>query len=254
MRPLILALLLLPSLAVAQQIPEYEQILVPFDAMTLESGGARWHAELWVRNDGATSINLFPEVCYDIGQPFPCTRRIDVPAGKTVLVDVFEPPNAEFPGVLFYVPRGRSGDVTFNLRIRDLNRGADAIGTEIPVVREDDLKKGTATLINVPLSPNGRVDLRLYVPDPAGGFTVRLFAEPTGALLGQRTYVMGFPTDPPYPLLAPITINASDIFRGWIADRVRVTVERTIGADRPFWPLLTITNQRNNQITVVSPQ
>ncbi len=254
MRPLILVLLLLPTLAFAQQIPQYEQILVPFDTMTLESGGARWHAELWVRNDGTSSINLVPEVCYSFGQPGPCARRIDVPAGQTVLLDVFPPSNAEFPGVLFYVPRGRSGDVTFNLRIRDLNRGADAIGTEIPVIREDDLKTGTATLINVPLSQTGRVNLRLYVPDPAGGFTVRLYGEPGDRLLGQRSYVLGLPTDPPYPLFIPITIDASDIFRGWIADRVRVTVERTIGADRPFWPLLTITNQRNNQITVVSPQ
>jgi hypothetical protein len=254
MRPLLLALLLLPSLALAQQIPGYEQILVPFDSMTLESGGARWHAELWARNDGASAINLFPDVCYSFGQPFPCDRRIDVPAGQTVLLDVFALPSAEYPGVLLYVPRGRSGDVTFNLRIRDLNRGADAIGTEIPVVRQEGLKTGTATLINVPLSPNGRIDLRLYVPDPVGGFTVRMYAEATGALLGQRTFVMGLPTDPPYPLIVPMTINASDIFRGWVADRVRVTIERTLGADRPFWPLLTITNQRNNQITVISPQ
>ncbi|HEU4520641.1 MAG TPA: hypothetical protein VFT12_01490, partial [Thermoanaerobaculia bacterium] len=85
MRSLTLALLVAFPLTLSAQAPaDYEQILVPFDTMTLPTGGALWRAELWVRNNGSTAINLFPDVCYQFGQPHPCTRRIDVPAQSTV--------------------------------------------------------------------------------------------------------------------------------------------------------------------------
>lgn len=252
MRSLILALVVTVPLS-AQPQPDFEQILVPFDTMTLPSGNGDWRAELWVRNESARPVNVWAEECSWLGQPASCGRRVDIPSGRTMLLDLFESANAEFPGVVLYVRRERSADVTFNLRVRDLNRGLDDIGTELPVVREAEMKTGTTTLINVPLQPNGRVNLRLYAPDPAASFVVRMYAEPSGDLLAERTYVAVHPTDPPFPTIIPVTIDASSVFRGWIVDRVRVTVERT-SSSQPYWPLLTITNRRNNQITTVTPQ
>ncbi|HUP49002.1 MAG TPA: hypothetical protein VNA04_09470 [Thermoanaerobaculia bacterium] len=228
---------------------QYEQVLVPFDSATLATGGARWFAELWVRNDGPEPVNLFPGECFFIGLETPCTRRIDVPAGRTVLLDLQED-RADRPGVFLYVPRDRLDDVHFSLRVRDLSRGGDQIGTEIPVVRQSEIRNGVRTLLNVPLQLNGRLTLRLYTPEaPGAQFIVRVFAEPTGDLIAQRTFQHGGATDPPSPAVAPLTIDASSIFQGWVADRVRVTIEST----RPYWPLLTITNVRNKQITTVTP-
>ena len=251
MRSLILAFLLASPLAAQQS--QYEQILVPFDTMNLETGHGMWRAELWVRNDGTAPVNVWAEECFSFGQPTPCDRRVDVPAGRTMQLDLFGPVSADSPGVVLYVRRERSADVTFNLRVRDLNRGLDDIGTELPVVREAEMKTGKATLINVPLQPNGRVNLRIYVPDAGGSFVVRMFAEPSGDLLAERTYVRGQPTDPPFPARIPVMLDASGVLRGWIVDRVRIVVERT-NSNLPFYPLLTITNNRNNQITTVTPQ
>jgi hypothetical protein len=49
----------------------------------------------------------------------------------------------------------------------------------------------------------------------------------------------------------PMTIDASAVLRGWVADRVRVTVESIDPPGAPFWPLLTITHARTNHVTVV---
>jgi hypothetical protein len=251
MRSLTLALLL--AIPLAAQESKYEQILVPFDTMVLETAAATWRSDLWVRNDGSASINLLPEECFAFGLPVPCNARLDVAAGRTQRLDAFPLENAEFPGVLLYVPRGRSRDVTFNLRIRDQNRGLDDIGTDIPVVREGEMRTGKTSLINIPIQPNGRIDLRIYSAVPVTAeYVVRMYAEPTGDLLSERTYSRVMPTDPPSPARVPVTVNASSIFRGWVIDRVRVEVEPK--SAWPYYPLLTITNNRNNQLTVVTPQ
>ena len=114
------------------------------------------------------------------------------------------------------------------------------------------LKTAKATLINVPLVPTGKVDLRIYMfESPYARFTVRLFAEPSGDQLAERQYQWIGVTDPPAPAHTPVVVDASSIFRPWIADQVRVVIETDSGS---FWPLLTVTNRRNNQITVISPQ
>ena len=247
MRPLVLALLLLPSLAFAQQ-PQYEQILVPFDSVTLQTGGARWHADFWVRNDTTQQVNLFPERCFFIGLEAPCTTKILVPAQQTVRLDLQQ----QFSGVFVYVRSDLRDHIHFSLRIRDVEQGTEQIGTEIPVVRQSEMKTTKATIINVPLLPNGKVDLRIYTDSPGASFRVRLLAEPSGHLLAERVYQFGGPTDPPIPTVVPVVVDASSVFRPWIADQVRVEIEN--GLASRFWPLLTVTNQRNNQITVVSPQ
>lgn len=253
MRLLVLLFAALVPLSTAAQNPRFEQILIPFDTMTLETASGRWRSELWVRNNGATPVNVWAAECFQFGLPVVCSRRLDVPAGRTMLVDGFEEDGSS-PGMLLYVERSRADDVVFNLRVRDLNQGLDDVGTELPIAREADMVKGTAHLINVPLQLNGRVQLRLYSPDPMAGFTVRVYAEPDGRLLAQGTYAVNAPADGFEPPELPMMVDASALFRGWIVDRVRVTVERTLPEGGAFWPLLTITNPRNNRVTTVSPR
>ena len=218
--------------------------------------GTQWSAELWIRNDSDQSVNLFPERCFFIGLEHPCSFRYDVPARSTVLANLANT-TADSPGVFLYVPRDRVREVHFNLRIRELTKAADSYGTQIPVVRVRDFPTGTATLLNVPLQFGARLNLRVYTPDDfSSEFVVRLFADPSGLPLGERKFPgpRPRPTDPIFPMLFAPDINLSAAFAGLVADRVRVVVERTFPAGQPFWPMLTITNNRTNSVTVVTPQ
>ena len=260
MRPvkLFLLSLVIAVSAVAQSQPQYEQVLAPFDTMQFGGlAGSQWRAELWVRNDSDQAVNLFPETCYWIGGPEVCQTRIDVSARSTVIADVAHT-SADRPGVFLYVPSGRVSDVSFNLRIRDLTHAADSYGTEIPVVRVTDFPRRRATLLNVPMQFGTRIHLRVYMPDLISSqFVVRIYADPGDILLRERTFsLLPQPTDPPSPLLFAPVIDLSAAFGGLIADRVRVVIERESGATGAdsFWPMLTITNNRSNHVTVVTPR
>ena len=260
MRPvkLFLLSLVIAVSAVAQSQPQYEQVLAPFDTMQFAGlHGTQWRAELWIRNDSDQAVNLFPETCYWMGRPEPCTTRIVIPARSTVLSDAAYTPATQ-PGVFFYVPNDRVKDISLSLRIRELTHASDSFGTSIPVVSVSDFPKGRATLLNVPMQFGTRIHLRVYTPEfVSSRFIVRIYADPGDILLGERTFVHALPTDPPSPLHFAPMIDLSSAFAGLIADRVRVVIEREglqPGATNSFWPMLTITNNRSNHVTVVTPR
>jgi hypothetical protein len=237
----------------------YEQVLVPFDTMEMPGQhGSVWFAELWVRNDSAEPVNLFPEHCFWIGSEVPCGHRIDVPAETSMLVDALQYDSASRPGVLLYVPESNVGDIHFNLRVGDASRRSENAGTEIPIVREGSLLSGTATMLNVPISEGFRARLRVYVVDDAGAaFVVRVFREGTNELLASDAYSVRFPTDPPFPPSTPPTFDLTRALSGIRpadASRVRITIERTSPQGLPFWPLLSVTSDITQQITVITPQ
>src|SRR5687768_3147810 len=98
-RLLFLGLLLFPLIASGQAPAQYELFLVPFDTVILESGGARWFADLTVRNDSRQQVNLFPEECFFIGLVTPCTRKILVPPQRTMQLDLTSGFDPVRPGV-----------------------------------------------------------------------------------------------------------------------------------------------------------
>jgi len=54
--------------------------------------------------------------------------------------------------------------------VRDLSRQAEAFGTEVPVVREKDWKRGSLSLLNVRSDPRFRITLRVYLEDETDVF------------------------------------------------------------------------------------
>ena len=235
MRPFLsIALLLVSTTAFAQT----DVVLAPFDTMVLESGNGRWLAELWVHNPGTQAFKVPAWWCEK-----PC---VDVASGATVRVDAVRD-ETTYPGVTFTAPV----HAQFSLRVRDASQGSEQIGTELPVLRNEDLFSGKATLINVPLPPRVRPTLRIYfTPAAAAGFTVRMLGERDGRLLAERVYF----ASPGPPLASGVAsmVDASSALAGWVADAVRVVVEPHQDGIA-YYPLLTITTHKN-QITTVTPQ
>ncbi|HEX3070075.1 MAG TPA: hypothetical protein VHX14_16020 [Thermoanaerobaculia bacterium] len=228
---------------------------MPFDTSVSQGGfGARWSAELRVRNSTGVPINLFPETCSGLGRTFPCERRIDIPAGRTVMLSVL--PDSSTHGVLLYVPIDHRADIHFSLSVRDLTSG-DTAGTAIPVVRASQYTT-SATIIGVPISADQRRSLRVYDPFlPINAvFLVRVIDEATEGIVFERQYSMFLPTDPPSPILVPATFDFSDALaapRVLAATRVTVTIERIFPGGLGFWPMISVTSNRDNHLAVFTP-
>lgn len=237
----------------------FVQVLVPFDTMRIPGQfGSVWSAELWVRNDSSEPVNLFPEHCFWIGSEVPCSHRIDVPAETSKLLDVHDHDSASWSGVLLYVPEAKVDEIHFNLRVGDVSRPNELAGTEIPIVREGNLLSGRVTMLNVPIAEGARARLRVYAVDAAGAaFEVKVFREGTNDLLASAEYSMPFPTDPPFPPATPAVFDLTGVLAGIDpanASRVRLTIERTWPQGLPFWPLLSVTNDLTQEITVITSQ
>jgi hypothetical protein len=133
------------------------------------------------------------------------------------------------------------------LHVRDRSRDADSAGTEIPVVRQGDLRSDVLHLLNIPSRHDSRTLLRVYDLGTAATprVNVRMFDLASGATLRE------FSTD-----LAPGGPNA--------AAHAAVAL---LPGDDPFglevrpahegmriWAFVTVTNNRTQAVTVVSPQ
>lgn len=234
---------------------QFEQVLIPFTTGALTGNGGTWRTELWIRNDTNASVNLFPEKCFHISTEISCIDRLDVPASTTMLANVF--PNFAAPGILLYVPVAKSKDIHFNLRVRNASLSPSGLGVDVPVVREQDLFLTQASIINVPVDSTSRITLRVYSPDRESKFyNVRIFSEPDGALITERQFFEILPLDLPYPAFFPVTLNLSSAFAGVPPApprRVRVVIEQPYPAGQRFWPLLSVTDNATQAVTLIRP-
>jgi hypothetical protein len=153
------------------------------------------------------------------------------------------------------VPRPEADSLAFALRVRDVSRAEEGLGTEVPVVREKDMFVNTVmTLLDVPLDPRYRVKLRVYALDPFFG-NAGLAASVT--LVDVRT---GVRTERNIPLerscqgplcVAVPAYGELDLEAGQQGERVNVYISSH--EESLTWSFASITNNDTQQVTIVTP-
>lgn len=244
--------------AAPQSATELEQILSPFDSgMIRGTRGAAWSVELRVRNETDESLNLFPGPCFSRGNPVACWTRIDVAPRQTTRIDQWlDRFDTQPQGLFLYVPKQHAGRVHFSLFLKSLN-AADDVGVSVPVVPESEYRT-RAVIAGVPVRADDRRTLRLYEPtlSDSTAFDVTVISEADERIVcQQRILAFGF-TDMPHPLVGPRTSHASaclsgDALKG--VDSVTVVVERPAGNRVPFWPMLSVTSNIDDRVSIFVP-
>jgi hypothetical protein len=236
----------------------YELWLLPtyLDVPLNGAGGSRWETDLWLRNNNTTEVaQLTPWPCPNDAAN--CVSELAPGEALHNLTPFFRLPNASIARLL-YVSRNAAAKVSANLRIADASRNDLDAGTEVPVVREEDLKTGFTTLHNVPFSPSSRALLRIYdVSELGTDFIVRVYPEnankdPQNAIAtfflhSTQPEAGEFRSTPgvvEFDLASRVSPNAGP---------VRVTVQ-TGNEGRRFWPMVSVTNNTTNHVTLVTPQ
>jgi len=173
-------------------------------------------------------------------------------------------------GWFLLVERGRSDDLSFGLRIRDVSRDGTALGAELPVVREREFRTRPLNLLDLPVDFRFRVTVRVYSLKPAEGAQVRVrvyeqrrplyinMSHEPDQLLGERVYMLSrHPladrSAEQYPSFAFITDLPIEHPPAASNASVRVQVIPLAG-DVAIWAFATLTNNESQAVTVVTPR
>jgi hypothetical protein len=248
--------------ASAQDPGGHERVLIPIyhDLIVNGAYGSQWATELTIRNEADVPVEIFQQECeYRCScNPVPGCRQ-----GEPVQPHTAGPTTGHvtaYKGIFLYVERNAAADVAFQLRVRDISRNAYSWGTEIPVVRENDMLLTTARMLDIPTDERFRLHLRIYaVRDrfTPGEARLRIFPAEGNEPLAERVItlpVVGLVSgdDPAYPSYAEIP-NLAAVIPAGEARPIRVEVE-PLTPNMPIWTFTTITNNETQQVTTVTPQ
>jgi hypothetical protein len=211
--------------------------------------GSEWDSELSIRND-----NDFPIIApYALPFPqFPFRNSTQVVSAKAAGLSASG-------GRLVYVPRRGDHDIHFGLLVRDLSRQGEALGVEVPVVREDDFYEDAFTLMNVPSDSRSRVALRVYALSEMR--TVRMRVRTMDAvtpLVNIPVGLSGFAElgQDHFSVAINDLIGAYPVLAGKGALRIEIAPEAgpsARGAHR-LWAFASVTNNATQHVTIISPQ
>ena len=220
----------------------YEPVLIPVHSKGPGAHGSQWDSEMSIRNGNDHPLTAVPNPFYNGCFPI-CDTRLHARTSWT-----FRPPNDGLAtGFVFHLPRQDAPNVHLDLLVRDLSRQVEALGTEIPVVREHEFHEGPFGVVNVPVDPRFRVAFRLYSIDGPGLMQL-VFKPLTG----------GLPIFTTPPLSVPERLLITDLVASYpqLAGRgpLRIEVVPQTPAHGRFWGFASVTNNETQHVTVISPQ
>jgi hypothetical protein len=221
----------------------FERVLIPIIFSGPGAHGAQW----------VTDVTLLNRNAYSIG-----SANRTVGAFSTVDLSSENRP----AGWVINVLREAADQVHFGLLVRDLSRQAEALGTEIPVVREKQFRRSEFFLMNVPIDTRSRQTLRIYgidvenaraeldiTPMSGSGRNIHTFVD-----LEADTACTPHGCTKVSPAFASLELSSS--FPELIgAGPYRVRLIVTSGFRQvPAWAFVSVANNTTQHVTAVTPQ
>lgn len=243
------------GLAVAQETPCYEPIMVPIISHRVPgANGSLWQTQLAITNHSSAAVQVIGHGACEFN---PCQPPLPMAAESTIFPRVYTP--------YLEVECGRTPDVKVQLRVQDLSRQLHTWGTSIPVVRESDLfENETISITDIPNTEDFRSMLRIYGFDPGveGVARVQVFAldrervESGGTtgdelLLEVAVAVQADPSDPRRaPAYAAVPLWPIPELSGHTLLRIEVEPD----SQMRLWAFVSATNNDTQHVTVLLPQ
>ncbi|HEX2060149.1 MAG TPA: IPT/TIG domain-containing protein [Thermoanaerobaculia bacterium] len=218
----------------------YRRYLVPLT--TVERAGAhgsRWVTE-WLAHNQETN-------------PLTTPAPLGIVEAHSTAALVALPRSGGVDGAFLYVPEIFVSGIPMSLRARDTSRSGQNLGTEIPIVGEDEFAT-KKHILDIPTDPRYRATLRVYgLQKETQNVRLRVYSMATGALLDDRVVQLtGDDTDiayafPPHPAYAQIDPLSAPVRAA--GQRVRIEVE----GGTPVWAMVSVTNNVTHEVTTITP-
>lgn len=249
---------------------ETTQVLVPLwlNAPAAGAHDSLWTTELAIVNGGEDPLVIAGYFRPDCGGDLrPCFES--VPPGITFRPRLLTFTN-EVQGIFLLLEREQPRAAAFSLRVRDLSRSVETWGTEIPVVRIDEIDGGPIHILDVPIRGGFRTMLRIYDLDPRSGparVRVRVYGfnekrqspfEPEAvndALLADEEHAFRYAVTGGGTFDHPGYIELADFPSRIITHfyHVRLRID-PLTPGRRIWAFASITNNATQHVTIMSPQ
>ncbi|HUF19072.1 MAG TPA: hypothetical protein VMS12_13585 [Thermoanaerobaculia bacterium] len=260
-------ILLLPANHALAQVPErpdYELVLLPLNVKNIPGAhGSVWTSVFTIFNAGTSAAKYYPE---GITCPFTClppnTLIGEIAPLRTLRPDTNFGPPQRGPGALFYLERTTADQIGVSLRSQDLSRQSETFGTEIPVVRENELKNGELYLSTAPPLAGFRQMLRIYEVDrpPSAEFFVQFFnhdGEVVNELVvstrwpEEEAIPAGFYSSPGYAEVPGLELLLPPDQMG---GRGASVIIRPMTEGVRYWGFVSVTHDQTQHVTILTPQ
>lgn len=272
----ILAIILAAAPLASAQITDssaFEHYLIPLflPAASPQAGayGSAWETDLSIRNEGDEPAVIFQNAClYECRPPIPTTgcEAGEPTAAHAAFTGRLDPNDnvGRIPAIFLHVEKDRDDQVAIELRLVERSRGVVESGVEIPVVRERDFRDTSTWLVNVPNQPASRAHLRVYFlssPSMQGQVRVRIYPGDADTATSDEI-LTGIPADDAggVPLPGEMCAGAPSYAILYLSDRmtdlpstVRVRID-PITPELRFWPMISITSNESQYVTLVTAQ
>ena len=228
-----------------------ERLLIPVLWGGPGALGSRWMTDVWLRNENAYRINttdLTLGGCPVLISPCPV---FPLESGEVYHLTGEE--NSPYAtGRQFFVSRGAADGLRTTALVRDLSRQNEALGAELPIVRERDFHDEPFSLVHVPVGGNFRTALRVY---GTRGGTIRLRIIAVSDTEGERVLVdqernLAGSNDSSIPPTAIYTDLAAQFPALQGVEAVRIEIR---GNDS-LWAFASVTNNVTQHVTNIRPQ
>lgn len=250
-------------------LANFQRILVPSYNWAIPGAlGSMWFADLTVFNAAANSATIYPLFYNTKGEMEGAAVLPGKRFSALILLDqntVTDRITAPRSVRLLYVDPAHADDLKFNLRVYDFSRIKKTWGTEVPLVRERDLRTTAIELFPVPLDPMFRLSLRIYDPFRLGNAQVeiRYYVTRTGQLVATKTATLSVferrfnsGVDVSFPGVAEfgnLLVDVPELSSVDPTEQLRIEIIPLTPGLR-FWAMVSLTNNDTQQVTLLTPQ
>lgn len=223
----------------------FERVLFPVLFGSNGANGSRWRSEAVIANPNPWPVQNRNTVERLVCVTWPCGEVLEAKSRRGFEGEGYA------HGQALLVPRGEADDLSFSLRIRDLSRDAESFGSQVPVVREDDLfRNSEIALLDVPRDPRFRTKLRIYAfPDPVYEVDYTFAYVTVGDAPSQTVRLT--PACTGEPCAAEPAYGELDLPPGTRGEMTDIHI--TIDEGALGWAFASVTNNTTQQVTIVAP-
>lgn len=233
-----------------------QEILIPLviDGSVSGGYGSEWITELTVYNGSDESVIYVPSSCASfVSARFCIAPQSLLPKRSSKLNHLRK--ELPGPGVILNILSGPADALEFNLRVADVSRSQENLGTEIPVVRARDVRTVVTNLLAVPTREEFRGLLRIYDFDgrPESHFRIRFFDAADENLVAETELVTHGYSSFPHPDVISSPGYAEMRIPATPGGEGRIEISPLTHGSR-FWAFASVTNNITQMITLVTPQ